>query len=136
MPCVAVVKIDGDLLQAVSTAIGLLGRPNISRGDRVLIKPNIVYPRHYSAGEITNPFLVEALIRWCYDQGAKEVVIGECPGYYQPRGRSSDCFTKTGFQEVAERSGARWVVCDDWPYKTFKNLSSSLPPVFSISEWG
>ncbi len=101
----------------------------------MLIKPNLVLPVSYKTGEITNPYLVEAMVKWCFDHGAHEVIIGEGPGYYQPESQLVDCFTKTGISEVAERTGARWVLFDEYSFRTFRNVADCTPGEFRITTY-
>jgi len=88
----------------------------ISPGDTVLIKPNLVEPLPYTSGETTNPQIVEAVVNWCYHQQAASVAIGEGPSYFQPDSDLVECFTVTGMTQVAERTGARWILFDEHPF--------------------
>lgn len=90
----------------------------ISKGERVLLKPNLVEPRPYTTGATTNPYLVEAVVNWCYAQGARTVAIGEGPSYFQPVSELKECFKVTGILEVAERTGASWILFDEHPFVT------------------
>ena len=99
------------------SAVGELLRPfegrTISPGQKVLLKPNLVEPVPYTSGQTTNPALVGAMIQWCRAQGAKEVVVGEGPSYFQSEDDLVECFTLTGMAEAAEENGARWLLFDE-----------------------
>lgn len=124
-----------DLHAALLKAIGDLGIKRIARGDRVLIKPNLVQPRSPGSGEITNVAVIEAVARYCLDAGAGRVVIGEGPTYYQSESRLRDCFTETGVAEMARRLGIEWVLFDEHRYRTFKGIPGVTPREFRVTEF-
>ena len=115
------------------SAVGELLRPfegrTISPGQKVLLKPNLVEPVPYTSGQTTNPALVGAMIQWCRAQGAKEVVVGEGPSYFQSEDDLVECFTLTGMAEAAEENGARWLLFDEY---RFTPLPAPLN-IFSVS---
>jgi uncharacterized protein (DUF362 family) len=135
MSRVAIVKTGNDYYAAFSRAIDDTGEPLISRGDRVLIKPNLVEPADPNSGQITSPRVIEAAARYCLDCGAAQVVIGEGPGYYQPEPHLRECFTRTGVSRVAERLGIEWVLFDEHTYRTFRGVSDCMPDEFRITEF-
>jgi len=110
MSSVSIVKVENDYYDALLQALDDIGEKPVSRGDRVLIKPNLYEPHAPDSGEITNPRLVEAVARYCLDAGAGRVIIGEGPSYYQPESRLKKCFTEPGISEVADRLGIEWVL--------------------------
>ncbi|MBL7177812.1 MAG: DUF362 domain-containing protein [Desulfobacteraceae bacterium] len=132
---VSITKAEDDLYAALTEAIDGIGERPIARGDRVLIKPNLVEPRDPGSGAITTPGLIEAVARYCLDQCAAKVVIGEGPSYYQPESRMRDCFTDTGVTEIAERLGIDWVLFDEHNYRTFRDISDYTPAEFRITEF-
>ncbi len=134
MSIVAISHLGSKLYDSLSRAIDNIGGFSVS-GNTILIKPNLVLPVSYQTGEITNPYLVEAMAQWCFDHGARKVIIGEGPGYYQPESQFVDCFTKTGIKEVAERTGAQWVLFDGHPFRTFHNVSDVTPDQFRITRF-
>ena len=119
------------------TVAGLLedaGFSNRLRGDSILIKPNLFEPVPYTTGQTTNPYLVEAVIKWCYSKGAKEVIVGEGPSYFSPEHALKECFIKTGIAEVVESCHAKWVLFDEHHFRTYRDTSPFLPKQFRISE--
>jgi len=132
---VSITRTEDDLYQALIEAMDGIGERPIARGDRVLIKPNLVEPRDPASGSITTPGLIEAAARYCLDSGAAKVIIGEGPSYYQPASRMEECFTDTGVAEVAERLGIDWVLFDSHGYRTFRNVSEYTPREFRITEF-
>jgi len=135
MARVSIVNTENDFYSAFAKAIDDLGRPVITPGDCVLIKPNLVEPAAPDSGQITNPKVIEAAARYCLDSGAGRVIIGEGPGYYQPQSYLRECFTRTGVSEVAERLGIEWVLFDDYSYRTFQGIPSCMPHEFRVTEF-
>jgi len=104
------------------------------RGKSVLVKPNLFEPLSYTTGQTTNPALVKAVVQWCQQHNAREVIVGEGPSYFTPAGALQECFTKTGIAEVVEGCGARWILFDEHHYRTYRDTSPLLPQLFRISE--
>jgi uncharacterized protein (DUF362 family) len=75
---VSVVR-DNDLEQRTVEAVSLIGgiEKVVSRGDRVLIKPNMVGGLPPEIGETTHPEVVRIVVKLALDAGAKEAVVGE-----------------------------------------------------------
>jgi len=135
MERVSIVKADKDPHSAFLKAIRDLGLKIVGRGDRVLIKPNLVQPRSPGSGEVTNVAVIEAVARYCLDAGASRVVIGEGPTYYQSESRLRDCFTETGVAEMARRLGIEWVLFDEHRYRTFRGVPGVTPREFRVTEF-
>ncbi|MFC1864336.1 DUF362 domain-containing protein [Chloroflexota bacterium] len=135
MAKVSITKTDNDVYAALVESINNVGERLISRGDRALIKPNLVEPAAPDSGQITSPKVIEAVARYCLDYGAAQVIIGEGPSYYQPRSRLRECFTRTGVSEVANRLGIEWVLFDEHRYRTFKDISDCTPAEFRVTEF-
>lgn len=131
---VCVFKIKHSLSEAVQRSIAAIGGLHL-RGKTVLIKPNLVDPVSHTTGQITNPHLVEAVIKYCHQERAQRVIIGEGPSYYRSPEKLIDSFTKTGMEEAAERNEAEWFVFDDYPFRSYKNVSPFTPSRFSVTEF-
>jgi uncharacterized protein (DUF362 family) len=129
LAAVYIKRIRGNISSALEELLLPYDGKLISGGDSVLIKPNLVEPRPYTSGETTNPHLVEAVVNWCYHQGAASVNIGEGPSYFQSESDLIECFTVTGMIEVAERNKARWILFDQHPFVPLPNPLS----MFSVS---
>ncbi len=93
-----------DLLRGVLEALGGLGR-FVSRGDRVLIKPNVGWDRNERQAANTNPGLVAALVRACLDAGAARVVVADASCNDPVR-----AFTRSGVGRAAQEAGAKVIV--------------------------
>ena len=132
MSKVSIVKVQDDIYSAVASAVD---RGFISRGDRVLLKPNLVEPADPESGQITTPKLLEAVAHYCLDSGASKVIIGEGPGYYQPNSHLRECFTHTGVAEVAKKLGIEWALFDEHNYRTFDSIPDCIPREFRVTEF-
>jgi len=135
MAIVSITETASNLYESFVKATNDIGVRLISSGDRVLIKPNLVEPSAPNSGQITSPGVIEAVACYCLDYGATQVIIGEGPSYYQAQSQLRECFTRTGVSDVAKRLGIRWVVFDDYRYRTFKGVSDSTPDEFRVTEF-
>jgi len=77
----------------------------ISRGDIVVIKPNVSWARRPELAATTNPHVLEAVIELCYDCGAKKVRIVDHTIHDARR-----CFAITGVGSVAKKTDADLVM--------------------------
>ncbi len=85
------------------TAIDALGgiRRFISRGDVVVIKPNIAFDRLPEHAATTNPYVVREVVRLCFEAGAKKVRVFDRT-VNDPR----RCYVQSGIYEAARNEGA------------------------------
>src|SRR5579859_5200854 len=115
------------LVRRAVEAMGGMGR-FVSRGDVVVVKPNIGWDRMPIHAANTNPDVVAAVIKLAYDAGAKKVVIAD--------GSCNDpnrCFQRSGIWRAAYENGADVIlpaehrfrmmrlngdVLDEWPVYT------------------
>ncbi len=92
-----------DHSQAIIMAIGLIGGIDrfISTGDIVTLKPNIGWDRTSAQGANTNPVLLEAVAKLCFDAGASKVVITDvsCNDFRRS-------FRRSGIGELSKKIGA------------------------------
>lgn len=89
-----------DLVRRVVDAAGGIGR-FVSRGDVVILKPNVSWARAPECAATTHPEVLEAMVLLCQEAGAKKVRIADHTIHDAKR-----CFTVTGAQAVAEKTGA------------------------------
>jgi uncharacterized protein (DUF362 family) len=111
-PVVAKVKAKEDIRLTILQAIALLGNleQTISRGDRVLVKPNFNSPDPFPAA--TDLSFLEAVIELLLEAGAK-VTIGESAGgVWRP---TTKVFNQLGVPELARRLGVELVAFEDMP---------------------
>lgn len=88
------------LLQAAMTPLGGMGR-FVKKGQRVVIKANIAWARTPEQACTNNPDLLFALVKMCYEAGAKRVAVWDhtCDNY-------QFCFSRSGLKEAGQKAGA------------------------------
>ena len=88
------------LLQAAMAPMGGMGR-FVKKGQRVVIKANIAWARTPEQACTNNPELLSALIKMCYEAGAKRVAVWDhtCDNY-------QFTFSRSGLKEAAQKAGA------------------------------
>ncbi len=77
----------------------------VSRGDVVLIKPNVGFDRGPRLGATTNPLLVRAMIQLCKKAKAGKIIVAD-----NPIESPGACFAKSGITAAAEAEGATVMV--------------------------
>lgn len=99
---------------AVKALLGNLGGMDrfVKPGMRVYVKPNMLSKAPPSAAITTHPEVIGAVVRLAREAGAAEVMIGDCPGGFQPTKEEHvlRIHEVCGYREIAEREGARLVV--------------------------
>lgn len=92
-----------ELLQAGLKQMGGMQK-FVKKGGTVLIKPNIGWDRSPEFGANTNPVLIEAVVRECYNAGASKVFIFDhtCDQW-------QNCYKKSGIEAAAAKTGAELV---------------------------
>jgi uncharacterized protein (DUF362 family) len=73
----------------------------VSRGDVVMIKPNIAWNRTAEQGACTNPEVVRAVIELVFAAGAKKVVVMDNTCH-----KAEDCYQRSGIAATARKAGA------------------------------
>lgn len=89
-----------DLTRKVFETVGGMGN-FVSRGDVVVIKPNVSWARDPRLAATTNPEVLEAVIELCLDAGANKVRIAD-----NTINDARRCFAITGAGMVAKETGA------------------------------
>jgi uncharacterized protein (DUF362 family) len=90
-----------EMLRAAIDAIGGIQR-FISRGDVVVIKPNVAFERPAALGATTNPEVLSALIGIVREAGAREIRVAD-----NPIESPESCFARSGIRAATEAAGAR-----------------------------
>lgn len=93
-----------ELTKRVFDEVGTISR-FISKGDVVIIKPNISWARPPIMAATTNPELLKCVIELCYEAGAKKVRIADNTIHDARR-----CFALSGAGAIAKESGADLIV--------------------------
>jgi len=89
------------LVRGALDAIGGLGR-FVPAGANVLIKPNICAADHdYTLAVTTNPWVVGALVKMCYEAGAARVKVYDYPF----SGSSENAYASSGIAEQVAAAG-------------------------------
>jgi uncharacterized protein (DUF362 family) len=103
-----------DPAELVRKGIEELGgiRRFISRGDVVLVKPNIGWDRTPEQAATTNPAVVGEIVRQCSAAGAKRVIVTDV-SCNDPR----RCFQRSGIAEAAQQAGAEVILPDPAMFK-------------------
>jgi len=98
-----------DPAQLARQAIEELGgmRRFVSRGDVVLVKPNIAWDRIPEQAANTNPEVVAEVVRRCWDAGAKQVIVTDV-SCNEPR----RCFQRSGIAQAASLEGGEIILPD------------------------
>ncbi|MDH4219277.1 MAG: DUF362 domain-containing protein [Candidatus Aminicenantes bacterium] len=86
--------------EAVATLGGI--KRFISKGDVVIIKPNIGWDRTPEQAACTNPEVVKALVELCKDADAKEVIVLD--NTINPARRT---YARSGIAKAAKEAGAK-----------------------------
>ncbi|MFO7570872.1 MAG: DUF362 domain-containing protein [Smithellaceae bacterium] len=102
-------------------AIDLMGGMHqfVKKGQTVVVKPNIGFPRVPEVGATTNPALVRAIIESCYQAGAGKVYIFD--NVVTPTsGNARNCYKLSGIEEAAKAARGIVVPVDDFSYREVK----------------
>jgi uncharacterized protein (DUF362 family) len=99
------------LLQSALKELGGM-KQFISKGDVVVVKPNIGWAKTPEFAATTNPDLVAAIVKECYNAGAKEVKVFDhtCNAW-------SRCYKYSQIEDKASGNGAKVTQAYDHKYK-------------------
>lgn len=73
----------------------------ITKGDVVVIKPNVAFDKNPDLAATTQPDTIGAVVRLCFGAGARKVIVCD-----NPINNPESCFYKTRVGEAALRAGA------------------------------
>ncbi|MCX5853607.1 MAG: DUF362 domain-containing protein [Deltaproteobacteria bacterium] len=93
----------------------------ISRGDVVVVKPNIGWDRTPEFAATTNPEVVSTIVRLCYEAGAKKVKVFD-HSVVDPR----RCYKQSGIADAARAAGAAVSYIDDRKFREVKLSGHAL----------
>jgi len=102
VPDLAVVA-NGDPASMTRQAIELLGgmKRFVSKGDVVVVKPNIGWDRSPEQAANTNPDVVAEVVKMCLESGAKKVKV-----FDRSCATASRCYQNSGIRKAASDVGA------------------------------
>lgn len=100
--------------QITRAAINALGgmKGFISRGDIVIVKPNMAWDRLPEQAANTNPEVVAEIVRLCFEAGAKKVKVFDRT-VNDPR----RCYVQSGIAAAAREAGAEVDYVDERKFK-------------------
>jgi uncharacterized protein (DUF362 family) len=129
LPEMAVIQGD-DPRRLLRRAIEELGgiKRFVSRGDIVVIKPNMAFDRTPEQAANTNPEVVAETARLCLEAGAKTVIVTDV-SINEPR----RCFERSGIAEAARREGAEVRLPEERKFKQV-DLRGDLLRVWPVFE--
>ncbi len=99
------------ITRAAIDALGGIGK-FISRGDIVVVKPNIGWDRLPEQAANTNPEVVAELVRLCIEAGAKKVKV-----FDRSVNDARRCYIQSGIADAARAAGADVSYVDDRKFK-------------------
>jgi uncharacterized protein (DUF362 family) len=112
------------LVLAAFEAIGGMGQ-FVSRGDVVVVKPNIGWSRTPEQAANTNPDVVGTIVELCMNAGAKKVKVFDSP--CNPARRT---YRMSGIEEAAQQAGADVYFVDD---RKFRDVA--IPEGEMLKSW-
>jgi uncharacterized protein (DUF362 family) len=100
-------------LKMVKAAMEQMGGDNgvrhfITKGDVVVIKPNVAFDKNPDLGATTSPDTVSAVVKLCKEAGARKVIVCD-----NPINNPESCFFKTKVGDAALRAGAELMMPQD-----------------------
>lgn len=84
----------------------------ISRGDIVVVKPNIAWDRLPEQAATTNPEVVATVVQMCYEAGAKKVKV-----FDRTCNDARRCYVQSGIADAARAAGAEVNYVDERKFK-------------------
>jgi uncharacterized protein (DUF362 family) len=127
LPVMAVVS-GGTPAALAAAALAALGGMQrfVSRGDVVVLKPNIGWDRVPQQAANTNPDLVKAVAQLCFEAGAKKVIVTDV-SCNDPR----RCFMRSGIAGAAESVGATVLLPEERKFRDYR-LNGELLSVWPV----
>jgi uncharacterized protein (DUF362 family) len=117
LPQLVVAKNDTDPAALVRKAVLAIGGMQrfISRGDIVVVKPNIGWDRTPIHAANTNPRVVAEVVRLALDAGAKRVVVTDASC-----NEANRCFQRSGIWKAAYDAGAEVILPADHRFRAMR----------------
>jgi uncharacterized protein (DUF362 family) len=117
LPELVVAKNDPDPAALTRRAVDALGgmKRFISRGDVVVVKPNIGWDRMPIHAANTNPDVVATVVQMAFEAGAKRVVVTDASCNDPNR-----CFQRSGIWRAAYKLGADVIIPAEHRFRTMR----------------
>lgn len=93
----------------------------ISRGDVVVVKPNIGWDRRPEMAANTNPEVVAEIVRLCLEAGAKKVKV-----FDNPVNDARRCYKQSGIADAATKAGAEVKFVENRKFRDVKLQGEAL----------
>ncbi len=97
----------------------------VSKGDVVVVKPNMSWDRMPFQGATTNPDVVKTIVELAFDAGAKKVKV-----FDNTINNARSCYQRTGIMEKAKEAGADVPYVNPALFTTMK-----FPDATFLKEW-
>lgn len=110
----------GRILRAAIDGCGGMNK-FVSRGDIVVVKPNIGWDRRPEMAANTNPEVVAEIVRLCIEAGAKKVKV-----FDNPVNDARRCYKQSGISDAAARAGAEVKFMESRKFKDVKLQGEAL----------
>ncbi len=109
------------------TAVETLGgmKKFVSKGDVVVIKPNIGWDRTVEQAANTNPLVVASLVKMCREAGAKQVKV-----FDNTCNSAQRCYLSSGIAGAAKKAGADVSYMSDFKYQP-----GNFPDGSPLADW-
>lgn len=123
----AVAKGSDDPKRLVKAAIDAVGGMEqfVSKGDIVVVKPNIGWSRTPEQAANTNPYVVEKIVELCLNAGAKKVKV-----FDRTCNRAKTTYRRSGIEAAVKRAGGDIKYVDE---RKFKNVK--IPEGRRLKSW-
>ena len=95
------------MVKAAMDAMGGVGQ-FITKGDVVVIKPNVAFDKNPDLAATTQPDTLAAVVKLCLGAGARKVIVAD-----NPINNPESCFFKTKVGDAALRAGAELMLPKD-----------------------
>lgn len=117
----------GRLVRAAIEGCGGI-KKYISRGDIVVVKPNIGWDRRPEMAANTNPEVVAEIVRLCFEAGAKKVKV-----FDNPVNDARRCYKQSGISDAASKAGAEVKFMESRKFRDVKLQGEALKswPLYS-----
>ena len=89
-----------EITKRAVTELGGMGK-FVSRGDVVMVKPNIGWNRTVEQAACTHPEVLRAVIELAFNAGAKKIVVMDNTCH-----KAEDCYQRSGIADAARKAGA------------------------------
>ena len=115
-----------EITKRAVTELGGMGK-FVSRGDVVMVKPNIGWNRTVEQAACTHPEVLRAVIELAFNAGAKKIVVMDNTCH-----KAEDCYQRSGIADAARKAGAEVRFSDEnrLVVHDFKGQALGRWPVF------